>query len=83
MRLTRVDLPTFGRPTTATTGSGAGELAVVVEAPLRLEEGAVLVVELELLEPGPQGALDGFGVLGLGGVLRTHPAIVSHREGCR
>ena len=47
-----------------------------------LEQRAVLVTEVEVLQPGPQRALDGGGVLGLRhGVLGAHPTILPHGEG--
>ena len=58
MRLTRVDLPTFGRPTTATTGSGPSGIGTAVLAGLAVEEGAVLLAEVEVLQAGAQHALD-------------------------
>ena len=59
IRLTRVDLPTFGRPMTATTGSGPRGAVGVEGVVAALEQRPVLGAQLEVLEPGPQRALDG------------------------
>ena len=82
MRLTRVDLPTFGRPITATTGSGPRSASASSASSPR-SSSARSSSELEVLQAGPQRALDGRGVLGLGGgVSMVIPPFSPTAPGC-
>ena len=66
MRLTRLDLPTLGRPIDGDDGQRALGSAVSGIRALGLEQRLVLGAQLEVGEPGAQGALHGGVVDGSG-----------------
>lgn len=78
--MTRLDLPTLGRPTTATTGSGPWAAPPSETGPWASSSAWSSGLRLEVVEPGAQGALHG-GVVdgGVGG--RDRNALVDGAGG--